>query len=329
MWYGQMNGPDGQFDRAQQAARRGLQARGDLLSLALLMNLALLYLCQTVVAWAVVWWIRRMGLSTGAVEVINELYTMVVYGAAFLPPYLLYARVCRLPFRSLPSARPYPPVLAAGAGVTLGMSASSFLLGLGLNLFFALFGLYPMDIPLTLPGNPLAAVLFVVNIALLPAVVEELIFRGIVLQSLRPWGDGFAVAVSAVLFALLHRNTAQFPNALLMGVALGYFVVKTNSLWTSMLIHLANNAFILILAVASQEMGYLGQLAIQGLQMALYGLAGILGVWYLWHRRLDLRLPASRCPLPQRECLSVYATRPLTLVLLAVFCGVFFLNFSR
>ena len=314
---------------AAWAALRGLRRRGDLLALAMLVNLGLLYLCQTVVAWGVVWLLRRVGAGAGLVELANELYTLVVYLAVFLPPYLLYARVCRLPLGQLPAARPYLPVLAAGLGATMGMSASAFLPGQAVNLFFSFFGLYPMDMPLALPGNPVAAVLFVVNLVLLPALVEELIFRGIVLESLRPWGEGFAVGVSALLFALLHRNTAQFPNALFMGLALGYFVVQTGSLWTGVCIHMANNAFILALSVPSQWMGPLGQLAVQGFQIGCYGVAGIVGVWYLWRRGLDLRLPASGCPLSQRTCFAEYLARPSTLVLLAAFLLVFFQNFSR
>ena len=325
MWYGRMGGPMG----PEQAARRGLARQGDLLAGAVLLNLVLLYFCQTVVAWAVVQWLGRAGLPMGMVEIVNEIYTLAVYALAFLPPYLLYARLCRMPLRQLPAARPYPPVLLAGFGTTLGVSASCFFPGLALNLFFGLFGLYPAELPLVLPGNPVAGVLFAINIALLPALVEELIFRGIVLGSLRPWGDGFAVAVSAVLFALMHRNTAQFPNALGMGLALGYFVVKTGSLWTGVVIHLLNNAFVLVLAAATQGAHPLIQMLAQGFQMAFYGTAGVLGVWYFWHKRLDLRLPASQCPVSQRDCLVQYFTRPTTLLLLLAFCGVFAQNFSR
>ena len=84
-----------------------------LLALAMLVNLGLLYLCQTVVAWGVVWLLRRVGAGAGLVELANELYTLVVYLAVFLPPYLLYARCAGCRWGSCPPPGPicryWPP----------------------------------------------------------------------------------------------------------------------------------------------------------------------------------------------------------------------------
>ena len=43
-----------------------------------------------------------------------------------------------------------------------------------------------------------------VSTAVLPALVEEMVFRGYILGALRPQGDGLAIVFSAVFFGLLH-----------------------------------------------------------------------------------------------------------------------------
>ncbi|MBQ6119877.1 MAG: CPBP family intramembrane metalloprotease, partial [Clostridia bacterium] len=62
--------------------------------------------------------------------------------------------------------------------------------------------------------------LTVVHTAVLPALLEELIFRGYIMQPLRRYGDWFAIITSALIFGLVHGNMMQVPFAILAGVAL-------------------------------------------------------------------------------------------------------------
>ena len=71
-------------------------------------------------------------------------------------------------------------------------------------------------------------------------VWEELLFRGFVLRTLRPFGKRFAILGSAVLFGLFHGNLIQTPYAFLMGLLLGYVTVEYSILW-ALLIHVFNN----------------------------------------------------------------------------------------
>ena len=323
--------PQGGFvpppEEVRRAAGRYLKKRSDYLSLAIIVNLLLLYLLQTGVAWLVVRLVRAT-LPAGWLDVVNELYTVLVYGTAFLLPYLAYARAVRFPLGSIPRDRPYPPVLAASAGVVLGLSVAGLILSYFCALFFAQFGLMPPDMELTIPERPLTAALFFLNIAVVPALVEEFTYRGIVLGSLRPWGDRFAVGVSALLFALLHRNMAQFPNALLMGLALGYFLVKTNSIWTSVALHFCNNLVVLLVQLWTQGLDPVGQALGHGLLLLFDLGACAAAVWYFYSRRLDLRMRPSLCPLREGECLRRYFLNPPALLLLGLYLWVIYLNFT-
>lgn len=76
--------------------------------------------------------------------------------------------------------------------------------------------------------------------SILAPVGEEILFRGYVLRSLRPYGKRFAVIGSAVLFGLFHGNLLQTPYAVLMGLVLGYVAVEYSVVW-SIFLHMFNN----------------------------------------------------------------------------------------
>lgn len=78
--------------------------------------------------------------------------------------------------------------------------------------------------------------------ALIPAVLEELLFRYIPIKLLSPYSRRGAILVSALLFSLVHLNLFQIPYALLAGVVFGFLTVASGSILPSMLLHLINNA---------------------------------------------------------------------------------------
>lgn len=100
--------------------------------------------------------------------------------------------------------------------------------------------------------NPMEFLLFAVSVSVIPALVEEFAFRGIVMGKLRKYGDSFAVFFSAILFGMMHGNIAQIPFAFIVGLILGFTTVKTNSLLPAIIIHFFNN-FLSVLFTAISE----------------------------------------------------------------------------
>ena len=92
-------------------------------------------------------------------------------------------------------------------------------------------------------------------VALLPAICEELIFRGIITNGLKKYGMVAAVALSAVLFALMHQNLQQLIYQLFLGAVMAYIVLKTGSIIYTMALHFFNNFLIILLAFLSGESG--------------------------------------------------------------------------
>lgn len=81
--------------------------------------------------------------------------------------------------------------------------------------------------------------------AILPAVLEEFLFRGVVMAEYRKYGTFTTVVLSSVLFSFLHFSPVRFPIYFFTGVILALTVRATNSILPSIVIHIANNLFVL------------------------------------------------------------------------------------
>lgn len=77
-------------------------------------------------------------------------------------------------------------------------------------------------------------------VTLLGPISEELLFRGLLLRMLKPWGKQTAIIISALMFGLFHGNLIQIPFAFLVGVVLGYVTVEYSIVW-AILLHIFNN----------------------------------------------------------------------------------------
>lgn len=92
-----------------------------------------------------------------------------------------------------------------------------------------------------LPASGAELVLSVLTLCVLPAVGEELLFRGALQGLMRPCGSAAAVFGPALLFALLHMNLSQGITAFLCGIFLGWLTERTGSVLPGMMLHLINN----------------------------------------------------------------------------------------
>lgn len=88
-------------------------------------------------------------------------------------------------------------------------------------------------------NNPLW--LNLVIMALLPAVVEEFIFRGLIFNGYKKRNPLVAVVLSAVLFGLIHMNINQFSYAFVIGIVFALLAYATGSLIPSIVAHFTIN----------------------------------------------------------------------------------------
>lgn len=180
--------------------------------------------------------------------------------AALLLPLLaisVWQRVDRLETFGLvaPAGRRWPVAaiggLLAGAGLfILGASATVAVRGTHLSPAARDLAQRIMELLLDRPWW-LSGLL----VALLPAICEELFFRGWVLAAFTGERPSRSRAVAAVLlqaaaFAVFHLLPERMPQTFLLGVILGWMTLTTGSLLPAMLAHLAHNAVPLVLVAA-------------------------------------------------------------------------------
>lgn len=92
-----------------------------------------------------------------------------------------------------------------------------------------------------------SGVISVLLVCLVAPVVEEMLFRGVMLRSfLRQYPRWPAIVGSALLFGLAHMNVYQFAVGLLIGTVSGWLYERTLSLWPSIVLHGSYNTALMV-----------------------------------------------------------------------------------
>lgn len=104
--------------------------------------------------------------------------------------------------------------------------------------------------------RPFAMIVLVV--AVMPAVGEELLFRGLLLGSLRTkYKAGLAILISSVVFGLYHMSLVKLIPTALLGLCLAVVVTKGGSIFLSMFLHFVNNLVSVLSMKYPQKVGEL------------------------------------------------------------------------
>ena len=125
--------------------------------------------------------------------------------------------------------------------------------------FLERFGYRPTTLLLpNLNGFGLVATIFCV--ALLPAVLEEVFFRGILLKGLRCFGTIGSIFLCGALFSLYHQSPVQTVYQFACGLAFAFMTIRAGSIFPTVLSHFLNNTLIIVLT----------RLGIDGIPSAIY-----------------------------------------------------------
>lgn len=140
-------------------------------------------------------------------------------------------------------------------------------------VFYNFFG-FDRELDTDISGYDIPAlIIYFISVAILPPIIEEFVFRGVVLKTLLPCGKVFAIACSAVFFATLHSYSSM-AFAFCAGIILGYLAVLTGNLKTSIVIHAVNNATSAIFSILSVKLSPENYIIFQcGLLIVIFGVA--------------------------------------------------------
>lgn len=104
-------------------------------------------------------------------------------------------------------------------------------------------GSQAMPLPLNNAGWLIYNLIF---LAFAPAVFEELLFRGIIYNGLKNDGKIKAVFISALLFTVMHGSLVQTIYPFMLGLVLGFVMMKTENIFCTILIHFLNNTIVIV-----------------------------------------------------------------------------------
>lgn len=125
-------------------------------------------------------------------------------------------------------------------GITL-YCVNSFVATAFQNLI-ALFGYESISAATSTPANFQFFLKEFVLSTILPGFCEEFLHRGLLLNANRQNGNTrYCLIISSLLFGLMHLNITQFFYAAILGALMGYVVIKSGSIFPSMIIHFSNN----------------------------------------------------------------------------------------
>lgn len=181
-------------------------------------------------------------MSYEVAQTVLSIISSVAYFASFSIAALLYhtlgGQKYDQPVRFSPKL-PKSSLLIVFAGVACVISFSFInsiaVEAMGVSPMPEIFS-YPTDY-----SKDSVLILQFISIALVPAVCEEILFRGVILSNLIPYGKASAIVISSVLFGLMHGNLYQFIYATVAGIIIGCVYVATDSIWCSILLHMINN----------------------------------------------------------------------------------------
>lgn len=129
--------------------------------------------------------------------------------------------------------------------------------------------------------------LLVFALAVLPGIIEELLFRGLIQRGFMGFGAVTAMFMSAVLFSLFHLSPAQTVYQFFFGLILAWVYFRTKNLTIPIILHFINNFLIITYEYITQSFGYElnldtitgGALAMLAVSMMTLLLVGGVVIW--------------------------------------------------
>lgn len=157
---------------------------------------------------------------------------------------------------------------------TVDTLAMMYFLNYAIGIIGALlskFGLPDTSPDFSLNGSVLFNTFTFISVVILAPIFEELIFRGMILNTLTKYNKMFAIIVTSLLFGLLHLNITQAIPAFFMSLVLCYMYVQTDSMLVTILAHAGNN-FLALMSVYSNHI----LITVLVLALVIYGLITII-----------------------------------------------------
>ncbi|MFY9177487.1 MAG: type II CAAX endopeptidase family protein [Caldicoprobacterales bacterium] len=156
-------------------------------------------------------------------------------------PALIYMLIFRMDIRKVIRLNPIKP----GEGLlVLGMAIFGYWVMIIINLiWYWIVSHLGTPVGQHLPDiqNEKQLLAAVAVIGFVPALVEEFLFRGLILRGYEKFGSKVAIVMTGILFGMLHIQLLSIPSIILIGIIISYVVYRTNSILAGIIYHFVHN----------------------------------------------------------------------------------------
>lgn len=238
----------------------------------------------------------------------NAFMVLIYFSYMFIPFSIVAVCFKQNPFKSIPfkfnDNKILLPLIVIGlAASVIGMFYSSYF-----EIILSQFHLKMNEALFAMPHSVPALIFYSISTCIFAPFCEEFLFRGLIMQKLRKYGDFFALLVSSILFGILHANFSQTPFAFIVGLALGFAVIETGSIFTGIILHFLINSISTVVNISSLYIGDEKATLIYYIYAAVIIAAAIVSLIYLIKRKHFFKGAGKRYFKPEIISNNVFST---------------------
>lgn len=235
-------------DMQQNGGRRGLLAQPRKTVSGMVYSGAIIFMLAVSLLFSIV----LSAVVSASGTPLEELQTQdwykylsyLLYQVAYIAVVLIFSFVYKEKPRTYGYRKTSPKYFLIAALLAFGLL---FSLNWANGLFVRLLELVGYEAPASslpsLAGGGIVGVLIVV--AVLPALMEETIFRGIMLDGIKDIGSVAACLLGGLLFSIFHQSPAQTVYQFICGAVFTLVAIRADSVWPPVFMHFVNNAIII------------------------------------------------------------------------------------
>lgn len=189
-----------------------------------------------------------------AMDAVGNVFSVLYYVAALGLPFAFFAARRSHPIESL---RLNPISVGRAIGIAL-LAVFAFMLVNTVSIYYYAFvemsGGVIYDAGYEIPDSTIGIIGMFFLIVALPAVFEECLFRGVLLNATESRGGKTAVVVTTLLFSLLHGSLLGLPSEWIGGTIMALLVLRLGSIYASVIYHTVFNGVAFAIMVYMRDL---------------------------------------------------------------------------
>ena len=222
---------------------------------------------------------------------LKTIFSLLFSGLSVFIPFYLYNKAIGKSIKTLFKAEHAKAPIAFyifGAIAVTGIAVFIQKYSVDFTEYLKTLGYVINEVYPILGQNLFEMLFFIVLSAIIPAFLNEIAFRGIIVENLKKDSYTAAIILSSIIFSFNNISLVLMPYLLITGLILGWLYIKTNSIFVTITAHIAMNtvmSFILTLKNTMNEIDFTGFYSI------IVPVCGIIGLLSLFILMIIYKIP--------------------------------------